>query len=327
MKWGILATGKITNKFAQTVLDMKGADTLAAVGSRRLEAAEEFAAKYGIEHAYGSYEELCRSPYVDAVYVATPNSMHYENARMCLEAGKHVLCEKPFTTKAEEAEELYRLAREKGLFIMEAFWTRFIPALVEMRKLIADGLIGEIKHTRCDYGFVTDDSRKGRKFDSSLGGGALLDIGIYNLGFVHMVMGEGPVHFSSEVNINEYGTDDFSVILLEYPGGRTACVTTAIGLELPREAAVFGTKGSIAISDHQHAQALTIRLNGQAPYEVKMPFDVNGFEYQIREVNRCVEAGMNTSDILSEKDSLTVLALMDDIRKSWDMKFSYEIDG
>lgn len=324
MKWGILATGKITNKFAQTVIDMKGEEVLSAVGSRRPEAAAKFAAKYGIEHAYGSYEELCSSPYVDAVYIATPNSMHFENAKMCLEAGKHVLCEKPFTTNAAQAEELYRLAEEKGLFIMEAFWTRFLPLLLEMRRLIGEGVIGDVKHARCDYGFVTDDSRKGRKFDSGLGGGALLDIGIYNLGFIHMVMGEAPVHFSSEVNINEYGTDDFSSILLEYPGGRTACVTTAIGLNMPREAAVFGTKGSISIPDHQHAEVMVVRPDNGDAYEVKMPFDVNGFEYQIREVNRCVKVGMNTSDILGKDDSLTVLTLMDDIRKSWDMKFSYE---
>lgn len=324
MKWGILATGKITNKFAQTVLGMGGEDTLNAVGSRRIGAAREFAEKYGIEHAYGSYEELCVSPYIDAVYIATPNNMHYENAKMCLNAGKHVLCEKPFTTSAAQAEELYSLAEQKGLFIMEAFWTRFLPLLLEMRKLIAGGVIGEVKHVRCDYGFMTDESRKGRKFDSGLGGGALLDIGIYNLGFVHMVMDAAPVHFSSQVNINEFGTDDFSAILLEYPGGRTACVTTSIGLEMPREAVVFGTKGSIALSDHQHAQAMTVRVVGQEPYEVKMPFEVNGFEYQIHEVNRCVKAGMNTSDILRKEDSLTVLALMDDIRKTWDMKFSYE---
>ena len=193
-----------------------------------------------------------------------------------------------------------------------------------MQEIIKSGEIGEVKHVRSDFGFIATGARKDRKFDSSLGGGALLDIGIYNLGFVHMIMEAAPVHFSSNVTINEYGTDDFSAILLEYPGGKTASVTTSIGMVMPREAVVFGTKGSIYLPDYQQAQSMTVRPYGKDSYEVNIPFEVNGFEYQIREASRCVAAGMNTSDILTEEDSLTILQLMDDIRESWDMKFSYE---
>lgn len=324
MKWGLLATGTIARKFADTVNHMKDTDSLAACGSRNLEKARAFADEFGIPKAYGSYEELLEDTEVDAIYVATPNNMHFENCRMCLEAGKHVLCEKPFTTSADEAKILYAIAEEKGLFIMEAFWIHLLPVLKKMQELIKQGVIGHVVHARSDYGFLAKGARKDRKFDSSLGGGALLDIGVYNLGFMHMVMEAAPESFTSQYHINEYGTDDFSTVTLAYPDGRSAVVTTAIGTVMPREAAVFGTEGSIALPDFQMAQKLIVRPNDGEEYTVEIPFEVNGFEYQIQEVNRCVAAGMSTSDILTKEDTLTVLTLMDDIRNSWDMKFHFE---
>lgn len=328
MKWGVLATGNIAKKFADTVTKMSNEqEYLVAVGSRRLESAKAFADTYQIRHAYDSYEALCQDPQVEAVYISTPNHLHYENAKLCLESGKHVLCEKPFTTNVQEADELYALAAEKGLFIMEAFWIRFLPLLRELQNIITSGSIGELKHVRCEYGFIAKGARKDRKFDSALGGGALLDIGIYNLGFVHMVMNQTPVHFTSNVHINEYGTDDLSSILLEYPEGKTASVTTSIGINMPREAVIYGTKGSVWLPDYQHAQMMRVRPYEGEETEISMPFDINGFEYQIREVSRCVAAGRNTSDVLRKEDSLLVLQLMDEIRTSWGMKFSFETDS
>ena len=233
MRWGILATGSIANKFALTVCSMDSREaSLAAVGSRKMDSAREFAEKYHIPAFYDSYEAMVADPQVEAVYISTPNNMHYENCKMCLNAGKHVLCEKPFTTSVAQAEELYRLAEEKGLFIMEAFWIRFLPQLQHMMGLIAQGVIGEVRHARCEYGFIAKGARKDRKFNSDLGGGALLDIGIYNLGFLHMVMGAAPLSFESNVHISEYGTDDFSAVSLTYPGGRSAHAVQAIGMDL-----------------------------------------------------------------------------------------------
>lgn len=326
MRWGILATGTIAKKFAETVNAMDSREAaLAAVGSRRIEAAEEFARTYGIPAWYGSYEAMAADPQVEAVYVSTPNNMHYENCKMCLNMGKHVLCEKPFTTSADQAEELYRLAKEKGLFIMEAFWIRFLPVLERMQELIAQGVIGEVRHARCEFGFISKGARKDRKFNSDLGGGALLDIGIYNLGFLHMVMGEAPERFESSVHINAYGTDDFSALQLVYPGGRTAHAVQSIGVETGRNAAVFGSEGSIWLPDYQMAQTMTIRPNGGEPYEVSIPWEVNGFEYQIREAARCAARGESASGRWTPADSLAVLRLMDEIRRSWGMKFSYEV--
>ena len=325
MRWGIRATGSIANKFALTVCSMDSREaSLAAVGSRKMDSAREFAEKYHIPAFYDSYEAMVADPQVEAVYISTPNNMHYENCKMCLNAGKHVLCEKPFTTGVAQAEELYRLAEEKGLFIMEAFWIRFLPQLQHMMGLIAQDVIGEVRHARCEYGFIAQGARKIRKFNSDLGGGALLDIGIYNLGFLHMVMGQAPVSFESNVHMSEYGTDDFSAVSLTYPGGRSAHAVQAIGMDLGRAAAVFGTRGAIWLPDFQMARTMTVTPYGGQPYEVSLPWEINGFEYQIREVDRCVRAGMNTSDILKPADSLTVLRLMDEIRESWGMKFSYE---
>lgn len=325
MNWGIMATGTIAAKFADTVVKMEEGERLVGCGSRSMDKAEAFAARYGIPRAYDSYEALLADQEVDAVYIATPNNMHYDNCMMCLEAGKHVLCEKPFTTNVKDGAELFRVAREKGLFIMEAFWIRHLPLLKKMRELISQGVIGDVLYARSDFGFTAQGARKDRKFDSSLGGGALLDIGIYNLGFMHMVMGDDrPVSFTSSYHINEYGTDDFSSILLTYPGGRTACVTTSIGMSMPREGVVYGTAGSIYLPDYQMAQKLQVRPYDGQPWEVSMPFDVNGFEYQLREVSRCVKAGMYTSDVLRMEDSLAVLDLMDQIRASWGLRFSCE---
>lgn len=229
MNWAILATGTIAAKFAETVNGMKGEDRLAACGSRSREKAEAFGKKYGIPRTYGSYEELLRDEEVDAVYVATPNNMHYENCMACLEAGKHVLCEKPFTTNVKEGERLFAAAEERGLFIMEAFWIRHLPALKKMQELINGGVIGQVGFARCDFGFVAEGARKARKFDSGLGGGALLDVGIYNLGFLRMVMGDKqPEHVTSEYHLNEFGTDDYSTVLLRYPGGFRAAATASI---------------------------------------------------------------------------------------------------
>ena len=325
MRWGIMATGTIAAKFADTVMKMGGEEQLTACGSRSMEKAEEFAGRYGIRHAYDSYEALAADPEVDAVYIATPNNLHFDNCRLCLDAGKHVLCEKPFTTSADEARRLFGMAKEKGLFIMEAFWIRHLPLLKKMQELIKEGVIGDVVYARSDFGFTAQGARKDRKFDSALGGGALLDIGIYNLGFMHMVMGDTkPSGFTSSYHINEYGTDDFSSILLNYPGNRTASVTASIGMAMPREGVVYGTSGSIRLPDYQMAEKLVVCPYGGQPQEICIPFEINGFEYQIREAGRCVKEGLYTSDVLKEKDTLAVLELMDGIRASWGLKFSCE---
>ena len=325
MKWGILAAGTIAAKFAGTVNAMRDeGEELVAVGSRSAEKAQQFAEKHGIPGAYGSYEELVSDPDVEAVYIATPNNMHYSNALLCLNAGKNVLCEKPFTTSAADAANLYRIAEEKGLFIMEAFWIRFLPLYEKLLEIIRSGEYGELRHARCDYGFIAKGARRERKFKSELGGGALLDIGIYNLGFLRMIMGADPESFTSEVHFNEFGTDDFSVIQLCYPGGRTAHSLQAIGMQIDRQAALYFDRASIYLPDFQGAFSMTVNPVDGEPITIECPPDVNGFEYEIRESSRCVREGRSHSDIFKPEDSVAVLRLLDEVRESWNMRFAFD---
>ena len=299
-------------------------ETLVAIGSRNIEKAKGFADEHSIPKAYGSYEELAADPEVEAIYIATPNNLHYENALLCLGAGKHVLCEKPFTTNAEDAQALYALAEEKGLFIMEAFWIRFLPLYEKLLEIIRSEKYGKLRHARCDYGFIAQGARRERKFKSELGGGALLDIGIYNLGFRHMIMGASPESFTSEVHFNEFGTDDFSVLQLTYPGGRTAHALQTIGMQIDRQGALYFDRASVYLPDFQGAFSMTVQPVSGETYTVECPPDVNGFEYEIREASRCVKSGMSHSDIFRPEDSVAVIALMDEIRSSWDMRFAFE---
>lgn len=324
MNWGILATGSIAAKFAKTVIAMnEEGERLVAVGSRNLSRAKEFAVDYGVPKVYGSYAELLADEDVDAVYIATPNNMHYSNALACLNAGKHVLCEKPFTTCAADAQNLYAAAEERGLFIMEAFWTVFLPLYGKLKEIVNSGRYGALRHVRCEYGFIAQGARRERKFLSELGGGALLDIGIYNLGFLRMLAGANPEEFTSYMRLNEYGTDEFGAIQLRYPNGMTAHSVQTIGMQIERRAALFFDSATIYLPDFQGAYRMTV-IDGAGREEFDFPAEINGFEYQIREVSRCVRAGKLNSDIFTPADSVATIALMDEIRASWGMKFSFE---
>ena len=292
MKWGILGTGNIASKFARTVNAMgEEGESLAAVGSRSIEKARAFAERSGIAKAYGSYEELLSDDEVDAVYIATPNSLHEENTLACIGARKHVLCEKPFTTNAEAAERLYKLADERGVFLMEGLWTRFLPLYGRILDIVSDRRYGELRHARCEYGFTAAGARRERKFRSDLGGGALLDIGIYNLGFLNMIMGSNPESFDSFVRMNEFGTDEFSALQLVYPGGKTAQSVQTIGMQIERRAALFFDEAAIYIPDFQGAYKMTVRPNCGEEFSIECRPEINGFEYEIREATNCVKEG------------------------------------
>ena len=325
MKWGILAPGTIARKFANTIIGMnEEQETLAAVASRNPEKAEVFAAEFQIPKAYGSYEELVSDPEVEAVYIASPNNLHFAHTMLCLNHGKHVLCEKPFTVNAQEAEILYRTAEEKGLFVMEAFWIRFLPLYEKLQEIITSGQYGKLCHARVSYGFVASGARRERKFRSDLAGGALLDIGIYNLGFLYMMMGCVPESFTSEVEINEYGTDSFSAIQMKFPEGRTAQSMQAIGIVMDRQAALYFENAEIDLPDFQNAREAVVKPTDADAYTISCPFDINGFEYEIREATNCIHAGKTHSDRHRPEGSLAVIRLMDQIRASWNMKFECE---
>ena len=325
MKWGIMAAGTIAVKFASTIKAMEAeGEELLAVASRSREKAEAFLSEHGGRKAYGSYDELLSDKEVEGVYIAAPNNLHAELTRKCLLAGKHVLCEKPFTTNAEEAKELYELAKEKGLFLMEGFWIRFLPLYEKLLSIISSKTYGELRHVRCEYGFIAKGARRERKFLSELGGGALLDIGIYNLGFLYMVMGSSPESFTSQVQMSEYGTDAFSALQLTYPGGRTAQSVQTIGLQIERHAALYFDQASIYLPDFQKAETMFIKPNEGEAFTVNCPIEVADFAYEVREASRCVREKKTRSEIFTPEDSLAVLRQLDEIRASWDMRFSFE---
>lgn len=327
LRWGLLATGVIARKFADTVTRMHAAGEphgLAACAARDADRAAAFAAEFGIGRAYGSYEELVQDPEVDAVYISSPNHLHAAHTRLCLQHGKHVLCEKPFVFSADEARELYALAAEKGLFLMEALWTYHLPLIQTAQRLLAEGAVGQVQYLRADYGFIATGARRTRKFEAALGGGALLDIGIYNLAFAHQMLGGHLGAFAGEPKLNEFGTDWFSHLTGQYPGGVTAAFTTCIGLQLPTEGAVYGTEGRLVFPNYQQAQEMTLTKNDGTVQTFPMPFDYTGFEYQIRECAACIAAGRTESPVYPAGTSIAHMEELARIRAAWGLKYPGE---
>ena len=320
MNWGILSTGVIAKNFAETAKYMNDVH-IHAVSSRTREGADAFADQYGIPVRHEGALALAQDPDVDIVYIATPHNAHYEGMKMMISHGKHVLCEKSFTTDAKQAEEIFALAREKGVFVMEAFWTKLCPVYRDVERIIAAGQIGEIRAVTAQYGYTT--ARQARKFDPQMAGGTLLDIGVYAIGFACMMLGYEFDQIQSNLIMNDVGTDAIDAITLR-KGNAVAQLTTAIGANMPLMGGVYGTKGHIDIPDFKNPQMVTVCVDGQAPYEIKRPFEVNGFEYEIREAMACVSAGRLCSDVITPEQSVAVMAIMDEIRRQNRMVFPFE---
>lgn len=325
INWGILSTGTIAKKFATTISQLTDCGKILAVASRNQETANQFARDYNVPRAYSSYLDLVCDPDIDIIYIATPHSFHYENAKLCLENGKNVLCEKTFTVNLAQATELLQLAKEKKLFIMEAFWTKFLPAYQLLNKHINEGVIGEITHFRAQYGFAPTRARYIRKFDPNLAGGALLDIGVYAIGVAAMLLGYNPKNSCSSAIIGEYGTDKFDSIMLEYENGITAHLITTIGSQIGHEAIIFGTKGHIILPDFSALQKFTVVLDDNTTYTQESLFDINGFEYQIREAEKCLADNKLESRIMTHQNTLDIMGLLDKTRSDCGLKFPGEV--
>jgi len=324
INWGILSTGTIAKKFATTLSQLTDGGKLSAIASRNPETAQQFASEYGVPKAYSNYHDLASDPTIDVIYIATPHSLHYENAKLCLENGKHILCEKSFTVNAAQASELFELAKEKDLFIMEAFWTKFLPAYQLLHKTLAEKTIGEITHFRAQYGFAPTGARYVRKFAPHLAGGALLDIGVYAIGVAAMILGYKPKELYSSALLGEYGTDTFNSIMLAYENGTTAHLITTIGSLIDPHAVIFGTKGHIVLPNFTALESYTVSIDNGSTYTVQAPFTINGFEYQIQETERCLLAKKQESTIMTHQNTLDVMRLMDKARSAWGLTFPCE---
>ena len=320
MNWGILSTGVIAKNFAETARHMDDVH-IHAVASRSLESANAFADQYGIPVRHGSALALAQDPNVDIVYIGTPHNAHYEGMKLMIEHGKHVLCEKSFTTDARQAKKIFALAKEKGVFVMEAFWTKLCPVYREVERVIASGEIGSIRAVTAQYGYTT--AREARKFDPDQAGGTLLDIGVYAIGFACMMLGYTYDSIQSNLIKNSVGTDAIDAITLR-KGDAVAQLTTAIGANMPLFGGVYGTKGHIDIPDFKNPQKVTVCVDGKEPYVIERPFEVNGFEYEIREAMACVKAGKIASGVMTPEQSVAMMTIMDEVRRQNGLIFPFE---
>jgi len=323
IRWGIVGTGRIAQFFARGLSILPDAQ-LVAVGSRTKDAADKFAGMFSIPRRHPSYADLANDPEVDAVYIATPHNLHKENTIMCLRAGKAVICEKPFAINTREAEEMIRVARETGRFLMEAMWTRFLPVLVKVRELLAQGAIGEVRMVEADFGFRTDFNPKGRLFDPELGGGGLLDVGIYPISLAWMIFGK-PKHITSTAHLGQTGVDEQMAVLLSYDQGQIAICSAATRTNTVQEAYIYGTDGYIKLhSQWWKGERLTMAQSGKDLQVIDLPLEGNGYNYEAAEVMRCVRAGKLESDTISLDETLAIMGTLDQIRAQWGLKYPME---
>jgi predicted dehydrogenase len=272
IRWGIVGTGYIAGKFAEALAFIPDAE-LIAVGSRTSESANAFAQAYHIPQVHGSYQALFEDPSVDVVYIATVNSLHRENCLAAIQAGKPVLCEKPFMVNRRQAEEVIAFAHEKNVFLMEALWTRFIPAFIQARQMWEGGVIGELQTAVSEFGFIGERDESNPLFNHALAGGSFLDVGAYPVSLAHIVFGE-PDTVAGVASIGPSGVDEQAGMLFGYRGGQIASGYSSFKIESPKEATVTGTKGYIRIHSPFYCPSkFTLCLNGQEPKTFEVPYE------------------------------------------------------
>ncbi|MDR0973612.1 MAG: Gfo/Idh/MocA family oxidoreductase [Prevotellaceae bacterium] len=324
LKIGIIGAGHIAEKMAYTLTCMDDAVPY-AIASRSLEKAQAFAAKYQMTKAYGSYEELAADPFVDLIYIATPHSHHYMHALLALEYGKHVLCEKPFTAVAWQAEELVRIARAKHLFIGEALWTRYMPIYAKMQELLAAGVIGRPQILTANLNYPISNVE--RLFNPELAGGALLDVGVYPLHFAFAAFGSAVSDTVSSCVKLPSGVDGQDSITLIYEDGRLAVLHTGILSRSDRLGIISGADGHLIVRGCNCPTELTVY---DADYQIKetyaLPFAITGFEYQVRACKAAIESGQTESSCLPHAEILRTIHLLDDLRRQWGVRYPWDKD-
>jgi predicted dehydrogenase len=323
VRWGIMGTGRIAGDFATGLRALPDAE-LAAVGSRSAAAAAAFAERFGPTRRHADYAALAADPDVDIVYVATPHPFHHANARLCLEAGKAVLCEKPFTLNADQARDLVALARARGLFLMEAMWTRFLPAMVEIRHRVEAGELGEVRLLTADFGFRKPFDPGHRLYDPELGGGALLDIGVYLVSLSSLLFGP-PTAIRSLAEFGASGVDEREALLLGHPDGALAQLTATISAATPQEAMIVGDEGWLQIHPlWWKAARYTIARAGREPETVAVPFAGNGYNYEAAEAMRCLRAGETESPGMPLAETVSIMETLDRVRAEWGLRYPME---
>lgn len=318
IKMAILGAGAIANKMAATITKMDEVEAY-AIAARDLDRAQAFAEAYGFTKAYGSYEEMLADEAVDLVYVAVPHSHHYKMTKLCLEAGKHVLCEKAFMVNAEQARDVLALAKSKKLLLTEAIWTRYMPSRKIIDDIIARGEIGEVTSLTANLGYELSQIK--RIWDPTLAGGALLDVGVYLVNFARMVFGEDMTSVSSYAVFKD-GVDMIDSIVMTFEGGKTATMQCNVNAVLNRTGCIFGTKGYLEITNINNPEEIKVyNEEYQAVRTYAVPEQITGYEYEVEACVRAIESGSLECPQMPHAETIQVMEIMDGIRKSW----GYEI--
>ncbi|MFB0903678.1 MAG: Gfo/Idh/MocA family oxidoreductase [Nonlabens sp.] len=320
VKFGIIGLGKVAHKFAHDLALVDGC-VLQAVGSRNLKKARKFATEHQATQFYSSYEEVAADPEIAIIYIATPHVFHFENTMMCLHAGKAVICEKPFAMNLEEVEIMIQTAKDKNLFLMEALWTRFIPSTLKVIELMEQNTIGKIHSIQANFGYVATTDPTSRLIARELGGGSLLDIGIYPI-FISLLLLGTPVETASIAQLSKTGIDQHCAMLMKFKNGATAILESTFLTMTSNEAALYGSKGKITMqAPFHHTEKIVVEINGTEPYQIASPMIGNGYAHEIEEVKNCLIAGKIESDKMSFINSLELMKTLDLIRSQVNLTY------
>jgi len=322
-KWGIIGPGRIAFKFAEAVSEIEYA-TVYAIASRSTKDPEKLKGAFSVEKCYDTYEALAADPQVDAIYIATPHRFHHQNVILCLEAGKPVLCEKSFTTNANEAEELVNLSRSKDIFLMEALWTRFLPIYEQVRKWLDAGKIGDITQVTSTLGFVAPRNLEDRLLNIELAGGTVLDLGVYNSALSQWVYQASPQKIAAVGYLGETGIDETVSAIYTYGNGATAQFTCTFLSKSFDQLTISGTKGSIVIHPvFVNAIQATLRI-GETEETAEKAFKTNGFEYQIIAAMQAIQKGDLDCPQMTQADTLENMRCLDEIRRQIGLCYPFE---
>lgn len=323
IKWGIIAPGWISISFTEGMKQVGNAE-IVAVASRDISRAEEFAKKHNIKKAYGSYEEIVKDEEVDAIYIATPHPYHKELSIMCLQHSKAVLCEKPAALNSSELQEVIQTAERHNTFYMEAMWTRFLPAMREVKAMVEKGVIGEVKLLKADFSFRAPWEPEGRILNRNLAGGGLLDVGVYVISFAKHIIEEVPSTITSHAHIGNTGVDEQGAAILGYDDGKMAILNFGVRTETDHFAHIYGTEGYIKLPQFWGSRKIHLVKDGEEKV-IEPDFIGNGYNYEIEEVNRCLREGKLQSDIMTWEFSQGVMKMMDTLRNQWNLKYPSEL--
>jgi dihydrodiol dehydrogenase / D-xylose 1-dehydrogenase (NADP) len=323
IKWGIIGTGNISRQFAEGLSVLEDAE-LVAIGSRSQESAQKFAAEFDIAKTYGSYEDMVKESEAEVVYIATPHPFHFENVMLCLDNGKNVLCEKPFAMNGLQVQQMIDKAESKGLFLMEAMWMAYFPAIAKIRELISSGVIGKLKFVQANINFDCGWQPESHLLNKEIGGGTLLGLGVYAVSFAQLIYGAAPVEISTLPFIGTTGVDEHAVMIFKYKEGGAAVLNSGIQVEMPQDALIAGTKGMIKIPQFFWQPDTFTLCVGDKEEEFSFERIGNGYCFEAIEVMKCLCQGKKQSELISWNFSLNAIETIDKVRAQWGLKYPCE---